>query len=430
MKTEVYKFGGASVKDAEGVMNASGIITAFSGGNLLVVISAMGKITNSLEKLLDARIYGEDWKPLCNKIFRFHRDIIDALRVSNPRFSPSGYFQLEQDFAEELLLDCSPEKYDRHYDRIVAYGELWSTAIVSEWVAASGLNPEWLDARDLVITDETHRFAEVNWQATTQSCAQLAAQMEEVAVGPGKIVITQGFIGRSLRGEPVTLGREGSDYSASVFAYVLDANAVTIWKDVPGMLNADPRWYPEAVKLSSISYREAIELSYYGASVIHPKTVQPLQQKQIPLYIKSFLCPEEQGTVIQADDSNDHLVPSFIHKGNQWLISLSSRSFSFIVESQLRQIFEALGGIGMKISLMQNSAISFTFCTDGDQRKFDLLTSSLGTEYHIRYNSGLELLTIRHYNSRIIAELLQGREILLEQRSRSTARFVLRSEIN
>lgn len=427
MNTEVYKFGGASVKDAGGVLNASAIIAGFSGGNLLVVVSAMGKTTNSLEKLLEARISGQGWNQQLSEVLAYHRGIIDALRQSDAGFSPSLYFRLEQDFIEELELECTKDQYDRHYDRLVAYGELWSTAIVSEWLALSRMNPDWLDAREFVITDETHRFAEVNWPATEESCASLKEQWSRQGARERRIAITQGFIGRSRQGETVTLGREGSDYSAAVFAYVLDARAVTIWKDVPGMLNADPRWYPGAVKLDAISYREAIELSYYGASVIHPKTVQPLQQKLIPLYIKSFLHPGQEGTVIQADDSKDNVVPSFIHKGDQWLISLSSRSFSFIVESQLREVFEVLGRIGMKISLMQNSAISFTFCTDGDVRKFELLSAALGKEYRIRYNQGLELLTIRHYNNAIIAELLRGREVLLEQRSRSTARFVLRS---
>lgn len=429
MKTEIYKFGGASVKDADGVRNASAIISAYSGDNLLVVVSAMGKTTNSLEKLLEARMFGGEWRDLLTGILDYHRGIIDALRLTNEGFSPSGYFRLEQDFIGELERECAVEQYDRHYDRLVAYGELWSTAIVSDWLLTSGLNPDWLDARNLVVTDENHRFAEVNWPETARCCKDLKDRWSVGCKEERRIVVTQGFIGRSAQGETVTLGREGSDYSAAVFAYVLDAHAVTIWKDVPGMLNADPKWYPAAVKLSSISYREAIELSYYGASVIHPKTVQPLQQKQIPLYIKSFIHPDQEGTVIQSDDSRDHLVPSFIHKSNQWLISLSSRSFSFIVESQLKAIFEVLGSIGIKISVMQNSAISFTFCTDGDSRKFDMLTAALGNEYRIRYNEGLELLTIRHYNSAIISELLQDREVLLEQRSRSTARFVLRSQL-
>ena len=239
-------------------------------------------------------------------------------------------------------------------------------------------------------------------------------------------MITQGFIAGDKLGNTTTLGREGSDYSAAILAYLLDAESVTIWKDVPGMLNADPRWFSNTVKLDQISFREAIELSYYGASVIHPKTIQPLKNKGIPLYVKSFKEPMEPGSVIQEDDTSDHLVPSYIFKPDQWLVSISPRDFSFIVEEHLMEIFEVLNSIGIHINLMQNSAISFSIAVDADKRKIDQLLTRLGGTYKIRYNTGVNLLTVRHYNEKVIKDLTAEKEILLEQRSRSTVRMVLR----
>ena len=240
------------------------------------------------------------------------------------------------------------------------------------------------------------------------------------------VIIFQGFIGTSDEGRTITLGREGSDFTASILAFLLDAESVTIWKDVPGMMNADPRRFPDAVKLSKISYREAIELAYFGASVIHPKTIKPLQNKGIPLYVKSFIHPDEEGTVIQKDAEWDQLVPGFIFKDNQVLISITPRDFSFVVEENLREIFDALAEASVRINLMENSAISFSICVDNNERRIEKLRELLTLQYEMRYNEKVSLLTIRHGNQETISELTRGREILIEQLSRNTARLVLR----
>jgi aspartate kinase len=277
----------------------------------------------------------------------------------------------------------------------------------------------------VIRTNSDHRRAKVDWDRSQKQSGVLADHLNDSGVS---IVITQGFIAGDKLGNTTTLGREGSDYSAAILAYLLDAEEVTIWKDVPGMLNADPRWFHNTVKLDKISFREAIELSYYGASVIHPKTIQPVKKKSIPLYVKSFMHPEESGSVIQESDDSDSLVPSYIFKPDQWLVSISPKDFSFIVEEHLTEIFEVLSKIGIKLNLMQNSAISFSFAVDADKRKIDRLLTRLSGSYKVRYNTGLQLLTVRHYDEQVIKELTKDKEVLLEQRSRSTVRMVLRGE--
>jgi aspartate kinase len=277
------------------------------------------------------------------------------------------------------------------------------------------------DAREIVITGEQYREGKVDWERTSSNAPQLIQLLESA-----EILICQGFIGTTLSGHTVTLGREGSDFTAAILAYILNAESVTIWKDVPGMMNADPRRYPDAVLLEKISYREAIELAYFGASVIHPKTVKPLQNKGIPLYVKSFIHPEEPGTVIQKDAAWDAVVPGFIFKDDQVLLSITPRDFSFVVEENLREIFEALAESNVRINLMENSALSFSICVDKNERRISKLKELLNPHYEIRYNESVTLLTIRHGNEQTIKDLAKGREILIEQLSRNTARLVLR----
>jgi len=286
---------------------------------------------------------------------------------------------------------------------------------------ASGIGSTWLDVRRLICTDARHRDARVDWELSSSRAAAIAQSME-----PNSIFIVQGFIGSTAQGLTTTLGREGSDFTAAIMAFLFDAATVTIWKDVPGMLNADPKWFDNTVKLDSISFREAIELAYYGASVIHPKTIKPLQNKGIPLYIKSFIHPEEAGSIIQENTSSDHLVPSYIFKGNQDLVSFIPKDFSFIVEDNLREIFGTLSEIGIRVNLMENSAISFSICIDTDTYKRGLLFEAMRGHYAIRYNEGLTLITVRHWDDQTLAQLTAGRDVLLEQKSRQTVRMVVR----
>jgi len=410
------------VKDADGVKNLLKVIKLYPKSKLTVVISAMGKMTNAFENLLEARMSGRDYEAEFSKIEEFHSNIAADLKAESPNIKLERFYEYLTEI-QTLLRQAPTESYDFEYDQLVSYGELISTSLVEAYLKAAGVNSEWLDIRHVIRTNSKHREAVVDWK---QSEIQVSVLKEHLNSTGTEVLITQGFIAADKRGKTTTLGREGSDYTAAILAYLLDAEDLTIWKDVPGMLNADPKWFKNTVKLDQISFREAIELSYYGASVIHPKTIQPIQNKGIPLYVKSFLNPTDPGTVIQKSDENDALVPSYIFKPQQWLVTVSSRDFSFIVEEHLTEIFDVLNTIGMKINLMQNSAISFSFCVDADQRKLDLFLEALQEKYSIRYNTDLQLMTVRHYNENIVKQLQAGKEVLLEQRSRSTLRMILR----
>lgn len=421
---KVYKFGGASVKDASAVLNVGNILRSFSGDKLIVVISAMGKTTNALEEILELWMKKSDYTEKLINLKAYHVEIMEELKKANDQVDFSAISELFKELTEILKEEAS-EYYDFEYDRLVSFGELISTRIVEAYLKAHGLPVEWMDVRHVIRTNSEHRRAEVDWDRSQNQSSVLANHLNDSGVN---IVITQGFIAGDKLGNTTTLGREGSDYSAAILAYLLDAEEVTIWKDVPGMLNADPRWFHNTVKLDKISFREAIELSYYGASVIHPKTIQPLKKKSILLYVKSFMNPEDKGSVIQESDESDSLIPSYIFKPDQWLVSISPKDFSFIVEEHLTEIFEVLSTIGININLMQNSAISFSFAIDADKRKIDRLLTRLSGSYKVKYNTGLQLLTVRHYDEKVIRELTKGKEVLLEQRSRSTVRMVLRAE--
>lgn len=419
----VFKFGGASVKDADAVRNVTEIIRLFEGKKLLIVISAMGKTTNALEIVVDA-LWKRNKQVFDDKIAElklFHFTIADQLfsSSSHPVFHQlNEVFQtLESRYKEEI-----PDNYNYEYDQIVSLGEIISTLIVEAYITTSGFSSKWMDARRLIRTNNTFRDAEVDWKRTEELIRTTVLH----AFDQTDIIITQGFIGHTSELLTTTLGREGSDFTAGIFAYCLNAENVTIWKDVPGMLNADPKYFDNTVKLDKISFSEAIELSYYGASVIHPKTLKPLQNKNISLFVKSFVDPQAEGTEIQSSGEFDHLVPSFIFKVNQLLISFRTRDFSFIVESHLSDIFNRLAEIGAKINLMQNSALSFSILVDTEKVNIETILNTFQSDYEVRYNEGLELVTIRHYDQATIDRVTVEKDILLEQFSRQTARIVMK----
>lgn len=420
---KVYKFGGASVKDANAVRNVNKIIR-LSEDDLMIVISAMGKTTNHLEDVVRHYFDKMPFDDQLKQVFDYHQSIISELGLSED----ANFMVLYDRLIEKMMAKLKEEpssNYDYEYDQIVSFGELISTTIVAGFLNLEGLANEWIDARKVIRTDATYREGKVDWELTE---ALFKSKTGAFFADKSKrnICITQGFIGHTDTGQTTTLGREGSDFSAGIAAWCLDAESVTIWKDVPGMLNADPKYFNNTERLARISFREAIELSYYGASVIHPKTIKPLQNKNIPLFVKSFIDPLSEGTMIQKDINTDHLVPSYIFKEEQTLISISPRDFSFIMEGNLRDIFDALHQSRIKVNLMQNSAISFSICVNSDDRKLEVLRNLITADYEVRYNTSLQLMTIRHYNEAIIEQLTEGREILLEQRSRHTTRFVMR----
>ncbi len=415
----VFKFGGASVKDAAAVRNVASILARFPNDAIVVVVSAMGKTTNALEAIHNLRFKGEPFTNEWETIRKFHLDICCELFGDIAR-AEQVILPLFDELLRAASKPCS-DHFDKEYDQIVSFGELISTAIVDAYLKYTGAHSELADSREIIRTDGRFRDARVIWEESAQRANALRSRIK-----PGNRMIIQGFIGSAQDGLTTTLGREGSDFTASIMAYLLDATDVTIWKDVPGMLNADPRKFPDTIKLDRISFHEAIELAYYGASVIHPKTIKPLQNKAIPLYIKSFIDPDAEGTVIQENTAYDSLVPSYILIDNQVLVSLSTRDFSFVVEDNLRDIFDILVRAGVRIHLMENSAISFSMCMDYDAYKQEKIFAQFAARYSIRYNEGLSLVTIRHYDEQTIKRLSSGREVLLEQRSRATVRLVMR----
>src|SRR6185436_7545575 len=420
---KVFKFGGASVKDAAAVRNAAAILKKFSNEKIVVVISAMGKTTNALEKVVNAYFHKDnDPHVLLNEVKEYHLKIMRELFSDE---SGEVYQDVNNFFTEvEWAMDKSTSRsYGCAYDQVVSAGELISTKIISAYLHKSGIKNTWLDIRDCNRTDDTWREGKVEWEVTQQKIFETIPRLFS---GENNIVVTQGFIGSTSENFTTTLGREGSDYTAAILAHCLNAECVMIWKDVPGVLNADPKFFKEAQKLEKISYHDAIELAYYGASVIHPKTIKPLENKNITLHVKSFLNPDSQGTSIDRDSVTKPLIPSFIFKTNQVLITISAKDFSFIAEESLSTIFGIFAKHRVKINLMQNSAISFSVCVDNDPLKIPKLIEELKTHFKILYNENLELYTIRHYFPSTIETLSAGKEILLEQRSRSTAQLVMR----
>ena len=419
----VFKFGGASVKNSEAVQNAIAILKLFPKQKILIVVSAMGKTTNQLELLFNS-FYKKDkdaFLSKLNELREFHVDIIDQIFINSEQGEIRSLVTSLFDQITLLYDQDTSENKSKLYDSFVSYGELLSSLILQKAILNSLNESAWADARQLIRTDANFQKANVEWEGTIKNINSICLPQ----LSTHKIVVTQGFIAANKNGDTTTLGREGSDYSAGIFAHALDAKSVTIWKDVPGMLNADPKFFKDTIKLDKISFKEAIELSYYGASVIHPKTLKPLQNKGIPLYVKSFTEPLGSGTKIDIDTSNDRDIPSFIFKKNQVLFSVTPKDFSFLIEANLSDIFLKLSEVKAEINIMQNSALSFSFLIDEDKDKLKDVIEILSPTYLVKYNSNVELVTVRHYDQKTNDFVCKGKTILLQQRTRTTARFVL-----
>lgn len=414
----VYKFGGASVNSADAVRNMGTIVQQQETRPLVIVVSAMGKTTNLLEQVVPGVCNDNQRAERLQAIRNYHLTIAHALIPD--RHHPL-YPALDQLFnALTLCCEAAPKDYNYDYDQTVPYGELLSTTIVSHYLQFIGLDNRWVDIRQVIATDSSHREGHVDWGKTLQNC-RTAFQEEN------GLFVTQGFIAGSNDGYTSTLGREGSDYSAAILSYCLDATEMVIWKDVPGFLNADPKYFQNTVKIEQIPYNEAIELAYYGASVIHPKTVKPLQNKAIPLHIRSFLQPTAPGSTVGDYRVIQPLTPLYIFKNKQILISIQPRDFSFIAEENLQTIFAALAALNIRVNLMQNTALSFSICIDDNPILLERLTERLQHMFNVRYNRNLQLITIRYYTAEIIDDIVAGRNILLQQRTRSTTQLVVQT---
>ncbi|MBP7102742.1 MAG: aspartate kinase [Bacteroidales bacterium] len=419
---KIFKFGGVSIQNAEGIRNVTNILSSYSGEKIIAVISALGKTTNLLEKVaLSFFTNSPDKMSLFNNVIAQHDTILSELFDTSDQdalLDIHSQFQMLKNY----LSKESSENFDYEYDQIVSFGELFSSKILFYFIKKQAISTQWLDARKLVITDTSYREGNINWEKTEKKIQKTINRHWQN--NSNSLLITQGFIGGSPEGIVTTLGREGSDFSAAIFAFSLNAESVTIWKDVDGLLNADPKLFPDTVKLDKIPYYEAIELAYYGANVIHPKTLKPLQNKNIPLYVKSFLKPDENGSTVHLFD-NKKMIPCFIKKTNQILLSISPKDFSFIAEENLSTIFAIFAHFGFKINLMQNSAISFSVCVDYRENLSQLI-EELQTEFYVKYNENVELLTIRHYTNHSFADKTNGKKIILEQRNRTTLQLVLK----
>jgi len=416
----VFKFGGASVKDAAGVRNLLEVLKATEQGDLVVVVSAMGKMTNALEGVVQTYFNKpEELKAAVQEIYDFHQKIVTELfpNLSHPAHS------LLRSRIEELSHFFKRNKSRKHafvYDQVVSFGELISTGIISAYLQEKGMANLWLDVRSCIATDDYYRDAHVDWKRTQ-------ARIKEV-VKPGQITITQGFLGAEQENNfTTTLGREGSDYTAAIFAYCLDAHSVTIWKDVDGVLNADPRYFKNTRLLHHISYREAIELAFYGASVIHPKTLQPLQRKEIPLFVKSFVNPQGPGTCVGKGVTLDPTVSCFILKRDLVLISLSTLDFSFMMENNIRDVFDLLHKYKMKVELIQNSAISFSVCIENKYNRLEPLLDALRANFKVDCHTDVTLYTVRHSEPREIKSLSEKMQVLLKQETAETVQLVVKT---
>ena len=416
---KIFKFGGASVKDAEGVKNIATVLQACNEKDLVVVISAMGKMTNALEDVVHHYTNNTgEVSAAVTAVFDYHQTILKALfaNASHPVFGKvTSLFNKLQHFLEN-------NKSTNHgfvYDQIVSFGELLSTTILSDYLSEENIKNTWLDVRNCIVTDNNYRDGKVAWDVTQKN---IVAQVSKKG-----ITLTQGFLGAEENNNfTTTLGREGSDYTAAIFAYCLDAEDVTIWKDVPGVLNADPRHFSKTTLLNHISYREAIEMAFYGASVIHPKTLQPLQRKEIKLFVKSFLDPTAPGTCVGKGVALDPKISCFIVKKNLVLISLSSLDFSFMVEDHIGDVFKWLHQHKMKVEMIQNSAISFSVCVDNKYNRLEALLAKLRSTFKVKWNEGVTLYTVRHALPKEIKALSQDKTVLLKQENRDTVQLVVK----
>ena len=412
----ILKFGGASVKDAEGVKNLEKVLEITGTSDIVIVVSAMGKTTNALEEVIDHYYHSKHkLQSSIQAVKKYHNAILLDLfeNESEPVFEVvSRLFQELTDFFDR---NKSPD-YNFVYDQTVGYGELVSTTIISYYLNHKGIKNNWLDVRELIKTNTNYRNAKVEWSSTQKNI--------KTAVSLDKLIVTQGYIASDINNFTTTLGREGSDYSAAIFAFCLNAKSVTVWKDVPGVLNADPRYFENASLLYQLSYEEAIELSYYGASVIHPKTLQPLQRKEIPLYVKSFLNPKQTGTKIAKNLKLSPNIPCYILRKHQVLISVSSLDFSYIVEENISHIFKLLHLHKMKVHLIQNSAISFSVCIENNFDTLEALLLELKAKYKVSVEKGVNVFTLRHHNQQAIDEIEKNKRVLLKQITPKTVQIL------
>lgn len=412
----VFKFGGASVKDAEGVKNVAKVLKTVGFNNTLIVISAMGKTTNAMEEVIDCYFNRKDELQIAiQDVMKFHNQILLDLFENDAHAVFTEVKTLFDELQLFLRTNKSPD-YSFVYDQVIGYGELVSTTIVSHYLKTINIENTWLDVRHYVKTDNYYRRANVDWERTQEQISK--------HVNTNTLNITQGFLGSDANNFTTSLGREGSDYTAAIFAYSLNAESVTIWKDVPGVLNADPRYFENAQLLHQISYREAIELAFYGASVIHPKTLQPLQRKEIPLHVKSFIKPENKGTAVSKGKTLEPEVPCFIVKKNQVLISLSSLDFSYIIEKNISHIFSLLHKYKMKVDVIQNSAISFSVCVDNIYDNLHKLLQELKAKFKVTCYENVNLYTIKHYTDDSIKTIEKDKTLLLKQLTQQTVQIV------
>lgn len=422
---KVFKFGGGVLNSAGAVGRIPEIIRRYPGIPLVIVVSAFGKTTNALEELIASTISADGRSGrLFRQIKEYHDEITRQLFPNGNKELESRtgaqWNELERFTGSEVTGTAA-----EIYDRMIVFGELISSVIVSEYLNRQGIENTWCDIRTVVRTDSVFRDASIDWEVSEKQSDAILKPLLKSVGGIRPVVVTQGFIGSDDLGRSTSLGREGSDYTASVLASLLDASEVITWKDVPGILNADPRHFSQTIKLERISYSEATELAYYGAKVLHPKTIKPLQNKNIPLQVRSFEEPGQPGTLIQEETGVESLVPSFIFKFGQVLMSVSTKDFSFIDEKVFRDVFSLLSKYAIHVNIIQNSALSLSFCTDSHGHLVELI-DGLRDDYIVKYNEGLELITIRHSNDRASEIVLSGREVLLEQHNRVVSQYVVR----
>lgn len=416
---KVFKFGGFAVSDAESVKNLAKIVNTTSGNHILIIVSAMGKTTDALEKLCKSYVEAnDDAQEILKTIKLFHENIM--IELFETKVHPV-FDEIANTFVEiEWMLEDEPHPdYDFNYDQIVSIGEFLSSKIVAAYLNTKKIDTKWMDARDFIHTDNTYREGIIDMDKT-RSCMPVLKNMLEK-----QTVITQGFIGGTSENFSTTLGREGSDYSAAIFASCLNAESLTVWKDVPGIMNADPRLFKDAKKYEELPYSEALEMAYYGATVIHPKTIKPLQNAGIPLFVRPFLFPEEKGTRIDSSAKLNTDLSAIIVKQNQMLLSISLKDFSFIDEQILIFLLQSISGAQIKLNMMQRSALSLSVCFNQDEAKFNKLYDILKDKFKCKYNEGLDLITIRHFKRDNLETILAGRTVMMEQFSRNTAQIIL-----
>lgn len=412
---KVFKFGGASVKDPNAIRNMASIIKANGNSQLLIVVSAMGKTTNALERIIALQRQGKEVEKELSDLRNYHFNILQELFQKNH----SIFSLIEDQFNKIRQESKKTDSYDQVYDQVVSLGEVISTLIIADYLKQESVNAQWIDARKMIRTDNNFREGKVDWDVSRINIQGLTDRLAH------RVLVTQGFIGSTEDGLTTTLGREGSDYSAAIFASCLKAESVTIWKDVPGVMNADPKRLPAAIVFEELPFKEAAEMTYYGASVIHPKTIKPLANNGIPLLVKNFDNPLLPGTVIK-ETKLDHIPPLIVFKDNQCLISCKVTDYSFVDENQLSTIFGIVSEMHMKINLMQNSAISFSFCVDYREDKIIKLIDLLGKHFEVYYNTGLTLITVKNYDQQTFQEYRQKKGVILEQSSRSTLQVLLK----